>query len=103
MPDLHSSILGARDDDGELGVEAGEGNVRRMTLKSRNERFRCVVPYLDGAVVGGGEDIGFISRGVVVDVVNTCSTSVTLPLTLSIYGTLCLMSFQGEVGTSTTP
>lgn len=42
-----------------------------MTFESRDERLGGIVPYLDCAVIGGGQNVGFVGGGVVVDMIDT--------------------------------
>ena len=86
MPNADRAIFRARDDDGQLGVVAGKGNIIGVPVKGGDERLGGVVPDLDGAVVGGGQDIRLVGVGVVIDMVDT----------------LGLMRFKGEVGSSRT-
>lgn len=37
MPDFDAAIFGAGNDDGELGVEAGEGDIGGVTFERGNE------------------------------------------------------------------
>lgn len=41
-----------------------------MAFKGRNEGLGGVVPNLDCAIIGGGENVGFVSGGVVVNVID---------------------------------
>jgi hypothetical protein len=52
-------------------VETGEGDIGGVAFESRNEGFGGVIPNLDRAVVGGGEDVGFVGGGIVVDMIDT--------------------------------
>lgn len=53
-----------------------------MSFQRGDERLRRVVPDLDGAVVGRGNDVGLVSARVVIDVVDA----------------LAFVGFEGKVG-----
>lgn len=42
-----------------------------MAFEGRDEGLGGIVPDLDCAVIGGGENIGFVCGGVVVDMIDT--------------------------------
>lgn len=42
-----------------------------MAFEGCDKRFGGVVPNLNCAVIRGGENVGFVSGGVVVDVIDT--------------------------------
>lgn len=42
-----------------------------MAFKGRDEGLGGVVPNLDCAIIGGGENVWFVGGGVVVNVINT--------------------------------
>lgn len=42
-----------------------------MAFKSRDEGLGGIVPDLDCAVIRGGENVGFVGSGVVVDMIDT--------------------------------
>ena len=71
VPDFDRAVLGAGDDDRELGVVAGEGDIARVALERGDQRFGRVVPYLDRPVVRGGEQVRLVALRVVVDVIHT--------------------------------
>ena len=61
---------------------AGEGNVLRVALESRNQRLGGVVPDLDGSVVRCSQQVGLVGVWVIIDVVDA----------------LGVVGFEGEVG-----
>lgn len=56
-------------------------DVAGVTFERRNETFCGIVPDLDGAVVRGGQNVGFVRLRVVIDVIDT----------------LCLVCFEGDI------
>lgn len=70
MPYPDGAVFGTGDDDGQLGVVAGKGHIVSVTLEGCNQRLGGVVPDLDGAVIGGGKEVGLVGVRVVVDVVD---------------------------------
>ncbi len=51
VPDLDHTVLGARDDDGQLRVEAHGAHVVRVALQRLHARLGLVVPHLGQLVV----------------------------------------------------
>lgn len=67
IPHLDGPVLTTTDDDGEIGVKDGEGNVVRVTLHGLHATLAEVVPDLDGLVVTSGNEIGLVGPWVKVD------------------------------------
>lgn len=42
-----------------------------MAFEGRDKRFGGIVPNLDCAIIRGGENVGFVGSGVVVDMIDT--------------------------------
>lgn len=71
VPYLDAAVFGAGNNNGQFWVEARKGDVGSMAFESCDKGLGGVVPDLDCAVIGGGENVGFVSGGVVVDVIDT--------------------------------
>jgi len=50
VPDLDSTVLGSRDDDGKGRMEDGEGDVPGVRFEGLNAGLGVVVPDLDSSV-----------------------------------------------------
>jgi len=50
VPDLDGAVFRSRDDDGEGGMEDGEGDVSSVRFESLNAGLGVIVPDLDGSV-----------------------------------------------------
>lgn len=82
MPESQSAVLGAGNNDWQLGVVAGKGNIVSVAFERGNQRLCGVIPDLDGSVIGRRQQVWLVGVGIVVDVVNT----------------LGLVSLEGKVG-----
>ena len=67
MPYPYSAVLGSGNDHRQLRVIACKGNIVGVALEGSDERLGRVVPDLDCAVVGSGEEIRLVGVWVVVD------------------------------------
>ena len=76
VPDLDCAVLATADDDREVGVEYGEGNIVGMTLHGLHTALAEIIPHFDGLVVAGGNEVGFVGAGVEIDIIDAFVVSI---------------------------
>jgi len=70
MPKFNRPIFTPTHNNGLCRMKTSERYIGRVTLKGLNTRFRLIIPDLDEFIIACGNEVGFITTVIVVDVVD---------------------------------
>ena len=70
MPYLDRSIFGAGYNDWQFRVVAGKADIARVSFQRGNQGLGRIIPYFDGLIIRGTQEVGFVTVRIVVDVVD---------------------------------